>query len=290
MKKIIQLLHNLSYLSRFNIKTQLLQNPVFNTPYQDLIENILYYIPQSSLVRPAVHTPQETVRMLLNTTMSLARFGDGELALISGQSISFQEWDEELANKLKHILTTPLPQLAVGINYWYFFPEFSPAHNKVIRTFNLENMPQFRKILLQYIRLNIPYYDAGFTGYGFAAPYFNDMRTLWDKKHIITVGCQNAFDAMQYNIFDNASRQEKLLVPRTHAFRMYKTVLADLLQANPETLVILMCGPLSKVLAYDLCAAGRRALDLGHLAKSYDYYKQQIPSTAQNTLRFYLPD
>lgn len=35
---------------------------------------------------------------------------------------------------------------------------------------------------------------------------------------------------------------------------------------------ILAAGLVSKVLAYDLYKAGRRALDLGHLENSYDYY------------------
>lgn len=295
MKKIIQFFHNLSYLSRFNIKTQLLHHPVFNTSYQDLIENILYYIPTSALIRPQIHTPEETINLLKNTSASIARFGDGELDLIEGKSIPYQEYDPELSAKLKQVLTSRLPHLAIGINYWYFFPELSPALDKTALTFSLETMPRYRKILLQYIRLDTPYCDAGFTGYNIPtnqsrAKLFSALRSLWDNKHIITIGCQNAFQTQQHNIFDNAFKQEKLFVPNTHAFRMYKTVLNDLLQADPSALIILMCGPLAKILAYDLCTAGRRALDLGHIAKSYNYYKQNIPPTTENTIRFYAPD
>lgn len=295
MKKIIQFFHNLSYLSRFNIKTQLLHNPMFNTSYQDLIQNILYYIPTSALARPHIHTAEETVHMLQNTTMSFARFGDGELELIEGNSIPFQEYSPELSAKLKQIITADLPQLAIGINYDYFFPKHSPTSAKVLHTFYLEMMPKYRQILLQYIRMNKPYYDSVFTGFDFSAAEstakrFSALRTLWDNKTILTVGCQNAFDSLQYNIFDNAAKQQKLLVPNQHAFRMYQTVLNDLLLSDPSALIILMCGPLSKVLAYDLCAAGRRALDLGHIAKSYDYYKRNILPTSENIIRFYAPD
>lgn len=56
---------------------------------------------------------------------------------------------------------------------------------------------------------------------------------------------------------------------------------------------ILMCGPTAKVLVVDLTDMGFRALDLGHLAKDYDWYYKGVDiynTTAQNSAKFVAPD
>ena len=46
----------------------------------------------------------ETLDYILENQSSVARFGDGEIFLISGQGIVYQEYREELARRLKEIL------------------------------------------------------------------------------------------------------------------------------------------------------------------------------------------
>lgn len=55
---------------------------------------------------------------------------------------------------------------------------------------------------------------------------------------------------------------------------------------------ILMCGPTANVLVADLTKAGYRALDLGHLAKSYDWHKKGIDmsKSGDNVVKFFDPD
>ena len=51
-----------------------------------------------------------------------------------------------------------------------------------------------------------------------------------------------------------------------------------------------MCGPTAKVLVSYLTFLGYRALDLGHIAKDYDWYKKQIPHNQNNCDKFFSPD
>lgn len=53
-----------------------------------------------------------------------------------------------------------------------------------------------------------------------------------------------------------------------------------------------MCGPTANVLASDLTKVGFRALDLGHLAKSYDWYKKgiDVKNNGENSAKFFYID
>ena len=44
---------------------------------------------------------RETLAYIQDKSISVARFGDGEVDLMTGQSIPFQDYDEELAQRLK---------------------------------------------------------------------------------------------------------------------------------------------------------------------------------------------
>lgn len=48
------------------------------------------------------------------------------------------------------------------------------------------------------------------------------------------------------------------------------------MKEDPNNLYILSVGHLSKILVYDLVKEGRRALDMGHLAKDYDCYRKNV--------------
>lgn len=95
---------------------------------------------------------------------------------------------------------------------------------------------------------------------------------------------------MQYDLFDNASKENWIYVPNINAFSEYDTILRNVKKYSKDTIVILMAGPTSKVLAYDLSKAGYRALDLGHVAKSYDYYMRNVEFTSDIEKDFWKPD
>ena len=61
----------------------------------------------------------ETEDYLKKHVLSFCRFGDGEFAIMNGESIAFQEYDSELAEKLLEILCRKEEGLLVGINYVY---------------------------------------------------------------------------------------------------------------------------------------------------------------------------
>lgn len=262
--------------------------------YSKIIENILYYIPNSNISRPKIYNAQETINFLLNSEKSLARFGDGEITLIDGKNIPYQKYDPILAQKLTEILKNNQENLIVGINHHYYYPKYNVDNNLIKKNFQLHAIPIFRSRLNDLIDYSKEYCDAGFTGNvvydNERKMFFENIKKLWENKNVILVHCKEAYEKLKFNIFDNSKEQINIFVPNINSFGAYDEVLNKLLNYNKDYLIILMCGPLGKVLASELSRVNYRALDLGHIAKSYNFAMQGIENTSKATKDFYAPD
>ena len=65
---------------------------------------------------------KQTLEYLNNNCVSFCRFGDGEIAIMKGEAIAFQQFCPELASRLQEILRTNEVKLLIGINYFYLNP------------------------------------------------------------------------------------------------------------------------------------------------------------------------
>lgn len=144
----------------------------------DIIARIFYEI------RPKIKNHRETIDRLVETKQSIARFGDGEIAIIQGGSIPFQKYEKRLAERLRSILKNDNPNLLVGVNYEYFYP---PQANMIegVSSFYKNCAKTFKKALLPCLDLNTQYYSAGFTqlsmffsDYDFNSHY-ERLRQIW---------------------------------------------------------------------------------------------------------------
>lgn len=291
MSRIIQLFKNLKYISKINLRKKRLVE--FDA--EDFVTSILYYIPNSSVLRPNVLDENHTVDLLCKTKKSLARFGDGEISIINGNDIPFQQYDKILANRMREILLNHNNKMLIGINHHYFYPTYNPMANNVRRDFALFVMPWARKTLITCLDLTTDYCDAGFTGIRQEKNTKNDnifkkMRTIWNKREVVLVGCRQAQEKNQYDLFDNAEKANWIYVPNKNAFSEYDNILAKIKTYSKNAIIILMAGPTGKVLAYDLAQLGYRALDLGHMSKSYDYYMRNVVFTEEAEKDFWKPD
>ena len=257
-----------------------------------LIETIMYEIPNSPVKRPKIRTAEQTINELLGANKSIARFGDGEIIVADGCGIPFQRADETLARRLREILAKPPKDLLIAINRRYYYPNIFESvikqTNPIYKEFDLYAVPKLRRQLDKYINLDFVYYEAG----GLAG-WFEAFREFFTGKKLVLVGCKEAFEGYEFNIFDTAAQLCYEFVPNKHAFSEYEGILTRLKAYGADFVHILMCGPTACVLAADLCADGRRALDLGHLAKSYDWHKRGInlnDNDRQNAVKFFAPD
>lgn len=292
---MLSFLNNVRYLFKYNLK-EMYKCSVARMSEDELIEAVLYEIPDSNVFRPKIENNEKTVEKLVNTQLNLARFGDGEMTLMQGNGIPFQNYDEKLANRLKDILYNEQKNLLVGINYGYYYPfdvsQWNESAVKFLRTI----VPKLRKKLSSLLNKDKAYYSASITQlyqlyktYNFEG-LFSSFRKIWDNKKIVLVSCKKALEDLQYNIFDNASEIRKEIVPAKNCFEFYDEILKNLTGYDKDYIIILMCGPTAKVLCSDLTKLEYRALDLGHIAKDYDWYKRDIPRAEDSCSNFFAPD
>ena len=291
INRVMNLIKNLKYLSKFNLrKDPIVKRSDIDSMLVDLIDNMMY-LNDSDLIRPNILDPEKTLDLLCNSNKSIARFCDGELELASGGNIPFQTYNKLLADRIKSILQSSNENLLVGIDYCYFYRNWNRNMNAVDRAFFLHAVPKYRNLLLSLLNESTCYCNASFGSYGKKTKekdqIWNKVRTIWEGKKLLLVGCKEAADNIQYDVFDNAKERTWLYIPNRNAFAVYDKILKKCQDYPKDTLIILMAGPTAGVWAYDLSNIGYRALDLGHIAKAYDWYRRNIEITAKNEIDFF---
>ncbi len=281
-------------LRELHKRTQRLENSKPRLDDDLLIETILYAIPNSKIKRPTIKTAEETINELITTNKSIARFGDGEIMVADGKDIPFQRAEKKLTQRLQEILAKPQENLLVAVNRRYYHPnifkEIISQTNPIYKNFELYAVPSLRKQLDKYLNKEMPLCEAGITG---NTKFFTLYRNFFQNKKLVLVGCKEALKSYKFNIFDTALKLDYEFVPNKHCFSVYDELFNKLCTYDKDSIMILMCGPTACVLAADLSKNGFKALDLGHLAKSYDWHKRGIDMNAnegQNAVKFFAPD
>lgn len=287
MGKIRNLYKNFKYL----LKNRLERQDFLRLSYEDVLENCLYYMPNTDVLRPDMYNVSETLKLLTTTELSIARYGDGELMIIDGENIPFQKYDKVLAEKLKEILKNENSNLLVGIPYTYFYSKYTSSINDEEKSYRFFRVPKLRRQILEDINTNTKYCSAEVSTLVVGSDkVYNEFRKIWANKNIVVVTCSSVWNAVKYNIFDNAKEIYNIWVPNKHAWTENDRVLSEIQKFSKDTIVILMCGPSATVWANDLSKFGYRALDIGHVLKGYDFYMKKLPQTSENVKNFYAPD
>jgi len=237
---------------------------------------------------PFVMTVEQTLDALI-AGRSIARFGGGELVTMEGGYEFFQTPGPELTQRLREVLTSDEPNLLIGIPSFTY--DLSPNLADGMRDYCLRSAPWLRPILQPYVRPGTVYgatevslghstFRAGFD----RQAYFDKCRRIWDGAKVVLIHGDGIFDGFTHDIFDNAASVEHVLAPKKDAFAQYDDILERAMRAPKDSVMIVILGPAATVLAHDLHRAGYRALDLGHIAKSYEWWRtgRPIHETAVN--------
>ena len=86
---------------------------------------------------------------------------------------------------------------------------------------------------------------------------------------------------------------EYIYAPTIDAFNVYDEIFKKARTIDKNRLVCIILGPTATVLAYDLAQLGYRALDLGHIVKSYDLYcknNKRVDLTPEERAKFFAKD
>ena len=238
-------------------------------------------------------TTDETLALLECEKISFLRYGDGEIAIMQGHSIPFQEYDEKLSKRLKKLLRTDLEGLKIGIPYYYTNPV------KILNDFTerfAKSLAVQRKFLCKNCKNDMTYIDTCITQvyqtyeqYDFDK-YYKRMQALLESKDITIICGEGVFDKLTYKAYEVCKSVEFITAPSMNAYASYDELLKKSIKINKDRLVCIVLGPTAKVLVYDLHKKGYQAWDVGHYFKDYDAYMKKRPRTDAEIAQFYKPD
>ena len=232
---------------------------------------------------PYISNPLETAEMLFYTNNSFIRYGDSEVLLILGGSEPFQKQSQSLSTHLSRAFLDPDPTLMIGL--YDCFSGFPQWRKGAVDWWHKEQRAYYKWVVDNYdakrqyysAMLSSTYVHTFGTQCALLEQIYHTLREIWRGKDIVLVKGDNG-QHFDYDVYDTARSKRTYIVPRYHAWNVYEIAKVQLLNEPIDKLFILTAGPLSRVLVYDLAKSGRRALDLGHLAKDYDFFmKAQQP-------------
>lgn len=237
---------------------------------------------------------EQTINLLLEKPKSFCRFGDGEIDIIQGRNIAFQEYNNKLAKELKEALTTDDEEMYIGINYNLFHT--CKNFSEYTRKFYLLEVKKYRDYLLSVCKKEKKYIAAGFNqlymcvdNYDFSA-YYAKVLKLFEERELVIFCGKGILDHLQYDVFQKAKSREYVYGPSQNAYTEYEQIFEKALQYPKEKTLCFILGPTSKVLVHKLSQKGYCAWDIGHMAKDYDAYMQQKERNDEEVKRFFAPD
>ncbi len=271
-------------------------------PAKIVKENIFWdsysyeYANNARVALPHVLSLEETVQKIIDEKISIARFGDGEFRLIYGEGdLSFQLLTPEISQRLKEVLFAKSGKLLICLNKFVFSDLLS------LRDFNKQWAVEYLKLNRHKIQSLLSpdkiYGSAEFTSAYIVnakmnhGEHFSLLRKIWENRDIVIVQGNNITRTFRFNIYDNAKTVEYIEAPAQNAFRVYEQIFKEICCIDRSKLIVLVLGPTATILAHDLANEGYQALDLGHLAKDYDWYKQSVdPNSEEAVSTFYNVD
>lgn len=222
-----------------------------------------------------VQTIDETLDYILEHQSSIARFGDGEAAIMLGQSINYQKSDPKLAEELKFIFNQESsPTLVIGLqegvkNRFSFVPD--------ALAFWRQYLEDYEEFYLEYCKnawygstfISRPYID--FLDKSKAKSQFEKLKKLWEGRDILIVEGYASRSGVGNDLFDGANSIKRIICPSRHAYDKKDEIMEAIMNHADGRLVLLMLGPTAKVLAYQLANKGMQAIDIGHVDSEYEW-------------------
>ena len=244
---------------------------------------------QEELFDITVMSIDETLDELIATDKSLVRFGDGEFSLINGNSIAYQEYQEDLAQEMREILINADKEDNVLVCLPEIFEIFKGnfLQNKDSENFwknELDYHGRFFQDICKAKRygsawISRPYINSEDKSKG--VTHFEKIKELFVGKDILIVEGATTRAGVGNDLFNNVRSIKRIICPSHHAFSKVDVIQQAILDYAEGRLILLMLGPTAKILAYRLSRLGYRALDLGHIDSEYEWMQMGAETKVQ---------
>lgn len=221
----------------------------------------------------------DTLNMALNLSISISRFGDGEIRLINREDIEFQKSSILLSDRLKEVLTSNKKNHLVCIPNVFKSMSLYTINDK---NFWRKHLTKYRKIWNKYLTTKKYYGDAFITrpymNYKDKTRsdfYFNEFKKIWNNRDVLLVEGKLTRFGVSNSLLNNCKSLKRILCPPTDAFEWYQQIKQSVLKHYNNHLVLVSLGPTATILSYDLSLLGIQSIDIGHLDIEYEWFLLQ---------------
>lgn len=264
-----------------------------NNGIKSLIANISYnmHLLGNKLTgksRLHVMSIDETIRQIKDHDLSVVRFGDAEISLVRGLTISYQKSSAELSDALKEVLSSDEEGLMVAIpdifegNIEQYVPttqHFWKDHLLFNRSAYYENCHSGKAYGNAYVsRCYMTLSDRSKS-----AEWFTSIKDFWKDRKITVIEGAGTHTGVTNDLLDTATEVERIICPSTQAYDYYQEILDACCQLDQNRMILISLGPSAKLLGLALFRKGYRILDIGNLDMEYEWFlagvtnKTEIP-------------
>ena len=219
----------------------------------------------------------ETLDYIIENKSSLVRFGDGEINMLAGHSIPYQDYDEELVSTMRDIigqesrkeLVVCLPDAFTDrFRFTYWAIPFWKDH--------MDHYMDFYRELCSdswygSTFVSRPYID--FEDKSQAKAQFEKLKSIWKNRDLLIVEGATSRSGVGNDLFDEANSIKRIICPSHSAFSRVHEIEQEIEKYAAGRLILCMLGPTAKVLAYHLSRKGHQVLDIGHIDSEYEWMK-----------------
>lgn len=228
---------------------------------------------------PKVESVNETIDEIVKNKRSIARFGDGEIKLVAGRNISFQNNSEKITKKMREVLSSDADGLMIGIADIF---DDCKQFDDSTRDYWKKHLARFRGVWYKYLIKGKKYYNASMTRQYIGLRHkeesgkiFEHIKKIWDGRDVVIIEGEKSRLGVGNDLLNNAKSIKRILGPSRQAFSKYDEILEEAKKVDKNSLILLALGPAATCLAYDLHMLGYQAVDIGHVDVEYEWYKMK---------------
>lgn len=246
---------------------------------------VAYFLYNKLLSHKEIHilSSSETVSKIISDNLSVSRFGDGEMKIIEGSGIGFQDYSSELSNRLCIVLASQKESHLVCVlgvvkgNLDIFRPEAKTWW----KSYLLKKRKHWEKTLQE----DYVYGDSLFSRFYVDIKDKSEcdksvllIKQIWDGRDVLIVEGTESRLGVGNDLFDNVASIRRVLCPPRNSFSFYNDILNKVSLFDHSLLVLIALGPTASILAYDLSMLGFQAIDIGHIDIEYEWYLKKVSS------------
>ena len=219
----------------------------------------------------------ETLDYIIENKSSLVRFGDGEINMLAGHSIPYQDYDEELVSIMSDIIGQESREELVVCLPDAFTDRFRFTSWAI--PFWKDHMDHYMDFYRELCSdswygstfVSRPYID--FEDKSQAKAQFEKLKSIWKNRDLLIVEGATSRSGVGNDLFDEANSIKRIICPSHSAFSRVHEIEQEIEKHVAGRLILCMLGPTAKVLAYHLSQKGYQVLDIGHIDSEYEWMK-----------------